>query len=304
VGGYNMRRTELIHAKRKKNIFANEIKIGKNVKISPNVEIICDKISIGNGTVIVGYTKINCKECIIGKNNFFNSILIEGSLNAGNTKIKIGNENLILQNTRLNCNDYLEIWDDVNIGQYVSIWTHASSMNVLNGYPFNKSPVKISSHVWITAGTTILPGVEIGSHVIIGNSSVVNKNIPDGSFAAGAPVRIIKENVFPKKLTLDEKKNILENCIKEYKKLLQLKSFSAKLKIINKLSIEFSVDDKKTIFDCNNKEIKGELTRYAEDFRDFLRYRGIKFFTDKSFKSILPIWYVNAIKDNRKKRNL
>jgi acetyltransferase-like isoleucine patch superfamily enzyme len=283
------------------NILANEITIGKNVKISPEVEIICDKISIGDGTVIVGNTKITCKECIIGKNNFFNGIWIEGSLTAGDTKINIGNENLILQNTRLNCNDYLEMGNDINIGQHVSIWTHASSMDVLNGYPFTKAPVKIGSHIWITAGTTIMPGIEIGSHVIIGNSSVVNKNIPSGCFAAGIPVKIIAENVFPKKLTVKEKRKILEDCIIEYKKLLQLKPFSAKLKIIDEFSIEFVVEDKKIIFDCDKKEIKGELNRYSEDFRDFLRYRGLKFFTNNSFTSIPPTWHSNAIKNKVKK---
>lgn len=277
------------------NVHANKIKIGKNVKISPNVEIICDKITIGDGTVIVGDTTITCKECIIGKNNFFNGIWIEGSLTAGNTKINIGDENLILQNTRLNCNEYLEIGNDVNIGQYVSIWTHASSMNVLNGYPFTKAPVKIGSHIWITAGTTIMPGTEIGNHVIIGNSSVVNRNIPDGAFAAGVPVKIIKEKIFPKQQTLDEKKQILVDCIKEYKELLKLKTFSAKLKIKNDLSIEFIANGKKTIFDCKKKQILGKLDKYSEDFRDFLRYRGIKFFTDNPFSSIEPKWYLNAL---------
>ena len=277
------------------NVHANKIKIGKNVKISPNVEIICDEITIGDGSVIVGDTKITCKECIIGKNNFFNGIWIEGSLTAGNTKINIGDENLILQNTRLNCNEYLEIGNDVNIGQYVSIWTHASSMNVLNGYPFTKAPVKIGSHIWITAGTTIMPGTEVGNHVIIGNSSVVNRNIPDGAFAAGVPVKIIKEKIFPKQQTLDEKKQILVDCIKEYKELLKLKTFSAKLKIKNDLSIEFIANGKKTIFDCKKKQILGKLDIYSEDFRDFLRYRGIKFFTDNPFSSIKPKWYLNAL---------
>ena len=141
-------------------IFANEVDIGKNVEMSSDAEIICDKLSIGDGTVITGNTKISCKECIIGKNNFFKDVFIEGSLTAGNTKIKIGDECLVLQNARLNCNDYVEIGDDVNIGQYVSIWTHASSMDVFNGYPFTKAPVKIGSHVWITAGTTVLPGID------------------------------------------------------------------------------------------------------------------------------------------------
>jgi len=210
--------------------------------------------------------------------------------------MKIGDENLILQNARLNCNDYLEIGNDVNIGQYVSVWTHASSMNVFDGYPFKKAPVKIESHVRNTAGSTILPGVEIGSHVIIVNSSVVNRNIPSGCFAAGCPAKIIKQDVYPKKLIFDDKKRIIDDVIKEYCELLELKPFSAKLRIVDELSIEFSVGNKKTIFECNTKRIKGELNEYSEDFRDFLRFRGIKFFTNKPFKSIFPTWYMNALK--------
>ena len=77
---------------------------------------------------------------------------------------------------------------------------------------------------------------------------------------------------------------------------MKLKPISAKLKIIDEFSIEFVINDKKTVFDCNKKEIKGELNRHSEDFRDFLRYRGIKIFTGKPFKSIPPKWYTNAKK--------
>lgn len=278
-------------------ICANEIKIGKNSKIAPTAEIICDRIFIGNNTVITGSTKIHCKECLIGNHNFLNDVWIEGSLNAGVTKTKIGNENLILQNTRLNCNDYLEIGDDVNIGQNVSIWTHASSMDVFKGYPFVKAPVKIGSHIWITAGTTILPGVNVGSNVIIGNSSVVNKDIPNGCFAAGVPAKIIKAKVFPKKMTRPEKRDILNSVVREYKELLKFKSFSANLKIVNGTCIDISVNGKKTFFDCEKRKISGVLNKYSDDFRDFLRYRGIKFFVNSPFKSISPQWYNRALKN-------
>ena len=274
------------------SIFANKINIGKNVELSPDTEIICDRISIGEGTVITGNTKITCKECAIGKNNFLSGVLIEGSLNAGNTRIKIGDECMILQNTRLNCNDYLEIGNDVNTGD-VKIFTHSSSMNVFKGYPFHKAPVKIGSHVWINIGSIILPHVTIGSNVIIANNSVVNKDIPDSCFAGGVPARIIKENAFPKKLDSNEKQKIMRDCIKEYKVLLELKPFSATLKVI-KNQIMFETDGKRTYFDCDTKEIKGEINKFSEDFRDFLRYQGIKFFTGKPFKSVLPTWYIDA----------
>jgi acetyltransferase-like isoleucine patch superfamily enzyme len=279
-------------------IHANEIYIGNNVEISSEVEIICDKISIGDGTVITGNSKIFCKDCAIGKNNFLADVLIEGSLNAGNTMIKIGNENLILQNTRLNCNSYLEIGDDVNIGQDVHIWTHASSMDVFKGYPFTKAPVKIGSHVWITAKTTILPGINIGSNVVIGNSTVVNKNIPDGCFAAGCPVKIIKENIFPKKLTDEEKETILKDAIVEYESLIEMKSFTANVLLNEDLKVEFIVEGKKTIFDCNNRTIEGNINVFSEDFRDFLRYRGIKFFIGVPSQSIKPLWYIKALKND------
>ena len=38
----------------------------------------------------------------------------------------------------------------------------------------------------------MLPGVTIGSNVIIGAGAVVSKNIPDNSVAVGIPARVIK----------------------------------------------------------------------------------------------------------------
>ena len=279
-------------------IFANNINIGENVEISPQSKIICDNLFIGDGTVIKGKTQIVCKDCIIGKNNFIVNTHIEGSLNAGRTRFEIGNENLILQNSHLNCNEKILIGNDVNIGQKVSIWTHASSMNVFDGYPFTKAPVNIGSHVWITEGTTILPGVDIGSHIIIGNSSVVNKNLPNGCFAAGVPARIIHSNAYPIILSHHEKNEILIDCIKEYNQLLKLKPFNAELRLLENLSIEFIVEKTTIIFDVVKKEINGEITEFSEDFRDFLRYRGIKFFSGEPFHSITPIWCANALNNN------
>jgi acetyltransferase-like isoleucine patch superfamily enzyme len=278
------------------NIIANKIEIGKNVSISPQTKIVCDVLRIGDGTVIVGNSSISCKECTIGKNNFISSVMIEGALNAGNTRIRIGDENLILQNTRLNCNEELTIGNDVNIGQYVSIWTHASSMNVLDGYPYTKKPVKIGSHVWITAGTTVLPGVEIGSHVIIGNMSLVNINIPSGCFAAGTPVKIIKEKIYPKQLSLDDKRKIISDCIQDYLEFCKLKGFEPSVALKDELKVEYRMGKDVTVFDLGSRTITGKVTDYSEDFRDFLRYHGIKIFTGVPFKSITPNWYTKLKK--------
>lgn len=53
-------------------------------------------------------------------------------------------------------------------------------------------PICIEDDVWIGANTTILKGVTIGYGSIIGAGSVVSKDIPPMSIAAGVPARVIK----------------------------------------------------------------------------------------------------------------
>ena len=42
-------------------------------------------------------------------------------------------------------------------------------------------------------GTVVLPNVRIGKNCVIGANSVVTKDIPPYSVAAGAPARVIKQ---------------------------------------------------------------------------------------------------------------
>jgi acetyltransferase-like isoleucine patch superfamily enzyme len=53
-------------------------------------------------------------------------------------------------------------------------------------------PVVVEDNVWIGANTIVLPGVRIGNGSIIGAGSVVTKDIPAFSLAAGNPARVIK----------------------------------------------------------------------------------------------------------------
>lgn len=53
-------------------------------------------------------------------------------------------------------------------------------------------PIVVGSNVFIGFDTKILPGVTIGDNVIIGAGSVVNKDIPSNTVAAGVPCRVIK----------------------------------------------------------------------------------------------------------------
>lgn len=53
-------------------------------------------------------------------------------------------------------------------------------------------PVTIGNDCWLGANVTICPGVTIGDGVVIGAGSVVTRDIPSGTFAAGVPCKVIR----------------------------------------------------------------------------------------------------------------
>ncbi|MCR8556568.1 acyltransferase [Mucilaginibacter sp. BJC16-A38] len=59
--------------------------------------------------------------------------------------------------------------------------------------------IVIEDEVWIGANAVITAGVTIGKHSVVAGGSVVTKNIPTYSIAAGNPAKVIKQYDFEKK---------------------------------------------------------------------------------------------------------
>lgn len=87
------------------------------------------------------------------------------------------------------------IGDNCQMAPNVAIYTaghpvHPDSRN--SGYEYGIS-VSIGDNCWIGGNSVICPGVHIGSNVVIGAGSVVTKDIPDWSIAAGNPCKVIRK---------------------------------------------------------------------------------------------------------------
>ena len=90
----------------------------------------------------------------------------------------------------------VEIGDDVWTGHDV----HITDMN--HGYedpdqPISRqhqpeAPVSIGSGSWLGHGVVVLPGAQIGRHVVVGAGSVVRGVLPDNCVAVGVPARVIR----------------------------------------------------------------------------------------------------------------
>lgn len=102
----------------------------------------------------------------------------------------------------------IRIGDNCQMAPNVAIYTaghpiHPVSRNSM--YEYGKE-VTIGDNVWIGGNTVICPGVHIGDNVVIGAGSVVTRDIPDWTVAAGNPCRVLKKitDADKKKLFRDE----------------------------------------------------------------------------------------------------
>jgi acetyltransferase-like isoleucine patch superfamily enzyme len=69
-----------------------------------------------------------------------------------------------------------------------------------------EKPVRIGNGSWLGYGSVILPGADIGEHVVIGANSVVTGVIPSFSVAVGSPAKVIKRFVDNAWIDIDNQK--------------------------------------------------------------------------------------------------
>lgn len=113
-----------------------------------------------------------------------------------NPKLTIGNNVMFGQNLHMTLAESIDIEDGVVCSGRVTITdishvTDDVTLPVLNQDIVTK-PVKICEGAFIGINATILPGVTIGKHAVVGSGAVVTKDVPDFATVAGVPARIIK----------------------------------------------------------------------------------------------------------------
>lgn len=120
--------------------------------------------------------------------------------------IHFGNKVVVNINCTFLDDGIINIGNCVMIAPDVKIYTATHSLDLEERMPSYDVPgaesvcdtialtVTVEDGVWIGGNSTILPGVTIGHHSVIGAGSVVNKDIPPYSVAVGNPCRVIRKN--------------------------------------------------------------------------------------------------------------
>ena len=84
-------------------------------------------------------------------------------------------------------------------------------------------PVKIGNDCWLGARVTVCSGVTIGDGCVIGAGSVVVRDIPPHTFAAGNPCRVIRQltdkdsirhkpDVLADNSIIEDEKSVKQSC--------------------------------------------------------------------------------------------
>ena len=105
--------------------------------------------------------------------------------------MKIGKHVIINTNLLAMARGGITIEDNVMIAANVQLISNNHDPYDLWTLPCK--PVLIRESAWIGAGATILPGVCVGRHAIVGAGSVVTKDVPDYCVAVGNPARVVKQ---------------------------------------------------------------------------------------------------------------
>ena len=274
------------------DINANNIDIHETVEIGNNVRINCDTIKLGKFCKIGNNVTIDCTTFESDEWLFmWDGVEIgRGGCYGPNSSVKIGKGVGIFENTIINPSESVEIGDNCGIGAEVMIWTHGAWLDTLQGFPADFGPVRIGKNVWLPARSIVLPNVSIGDNVVIGINSIINRDLPSGCFAAGSPCKVIKEKVYPKKVTLSEQSMLIKNIVGKWYDLHDTKGITNVRTKYENGKIKLIQGQNVTIYDIGNRVIKGYTNNISEDLRDFLRRNGIKIYTDRFFTSMTPTW--------------
>lgn len=112
--------------------------------------------------------------------------------------LKIGHDVHLIEMPNFGSEPYLiSIGNNTTISFDVAFVTHDAGAAVIGRMPNEDrqtgifGPIKIGNNCFVGCRTTILANVHIGDNVIIGPGSVVNRDIPSNSIAAGVPCKVI-----------------------------------------------------------------------------------------------------------------
>lgn len=135
--------------------------------------------------------------CRIGENtDILTHITITNAITGDYSNLIIGDGCFVGKGVYLDLVEPIELKENSTISARVAILTHEDAgpnNDLRKKYPRKTGKVIVGNNSWVGVSSTILCGVNIGDHSIIGASSLVIEDISSFSVAGGVPAKVIKK---------------------------------------------------------------------------------------------------------------
>lgn len=222
-------------------IAARRVVLGPNVRIGRAVRIEGGEIRLDESVQVFRHSTVNVRELLhLGA---FGTVNERCEISGRHVTIgqelwmlpgsKIGGGSAFETPSRLEAGHYLHLGVDtlvntarpvtigheVGLGTRTAIYTHGAYPSALRGFPVAFEGVSIGDFTWIP-GAVINPGVRIGRNCVVGVNSLVTRDIPDGSLAAGSPAKVIREQAYPRLLGSEARRAFFELFLGRWSVLL------------------------------------------------------------------------------------
>jgi acetyltransferase-like isoleucine patch superfamily enzyme len=259
---------------------AGDIQIADDVVMGENIDIRVKGIfRLGSRSVLGSNTVIRGNNIVFGED-----LYQTGNLNVGGGGRQHPTANLTVgdrctfHNNFINVCEPVVIGDDVGLSHEAAIITHGYWMSVLDGHPAVFKGITIQDKVIVGYRCLILMGVTIGEAAIIGAGSVVTRDVKPYTVVAGNPAKYIRD-IVPVK-DKKERISLVEAMLAKYAEIAEYHGIAPKINLRYPI-----ITVNESWFNVETLEWEGEEDIEVDDFRDYARKWGFRFF-GRPFRSV------------------
>jgi acetyltransferase-like isoleucine patch superfamily enzyme len=136
------------------------------------------------------------EETMIGPHVSLTAGMAPGQALLTSPVVRIGDRCVIGRGSHIVGHWSIDIGDDVQTGPYVYVTdqNHAyedPDLPIGRQWPI-EAGVSIGAGSWLGANAVVLPGAQIGRHVVVAAGAVVRGTVPDHTVVAGVPARVVR----------------------------------------------------------------------------------------------------------------
>ncbi len=247
-------------------IAGGKIVLGDGVQIGRDVDIhVTERLVVGKRSLVSDDTILRGRRIDLGREFYTNhhAEVGGGSCFEKTSSLKVGHWGHMGSYSMINTAMPVTIGDEVGMGRFTNLYTHGAYLSLAEGFPVQFAPITLGDRVWLPSAT-VNPGVTIGHDVVVAAGSVVTKDIPANSLAAGIPAKVIREH-FPARPPDAE----VRTRIREHFQAWDVRA------AFEPAGVRFAVEGAR--FDVVARTITGPASEASERTRNLLRRLGVRF---------------------------